>query len=109
MPQELERRLVGTWRHSHEEDTATETVYRPDHYEFPPARGRTGYRFNGDKTCTYLGISPRDGTARESCRWDVMPGTHPRLVVTWPDGRREARRIISVDGERLVLGVEEQS
>lgn len=103
MPQGVEARLVGTWRHSHEEDTATETVYRPEDYAFPPARGRTGFSFRADKTCTYLGISPRDGTARESCRWELAPGARPQLIVSWPDGRRESRRIVSVDAQRLVL------
>ncbi|HQZ40733.1 MAG TPA: hypothetical protein PLH72_17010 [Vicinamibacterales bacterium] len=103
MPQGVEGQLVGTWRHSHEEDTATETVYRPEDYAFPPARGRTGFSFRADKTCTYLGISPRDGTARESCRWGLAPGARPQLIVSWPDGRRESRRIVSVDAQRLVL------
>ena len=103
MTQDLERRLVGTWRHSHEEDTAGETVYRPEDYAFPPARGRTGFSFRADKTCTYLGISPRDGTARVVCRWEIVPGAEPQVAVTWPDGRREARRVVSADSKRLVL------
>lgn len=101
MPQTLDERLIGTWRHSHEEDTAEGEVYRPDTFAFPPARGRTGYTFRADRTCTYLGISPRDGTARDTCRWTVDEDA--RLIVTWPDGRRESRRVVSVTADRLVI------
>ena len=33
-------RLIGSWVHSHEEDTATEQVFRRADYAFPPSRGR---------------------------------------------------------------------
>ena len=103
MAQAIEQLLLGTWRHSHEEDTPAHMVYRPENYAFPPARGRTGFVFQANNTCISLGISPRDGTARETCRWELVPGSPPQLNIIWPNGRRETRRVISVDPQRLVL------
>jgi hypothetical protein len=103
MASKEEKQLLGTWRHSHEEDTASESVYRPDSYEFPPARGRTGYEFRSDHSCTFLGISPRDGTAKQSCKWELRLDQHPAIVITFPDGREEILPLVLVDGERMVV------
>jgi hypothetical protein len=103
MASDFEKRLPGVWRHSREEDTETESVYRPDSYDFPPARGRTGYEFRADHSCDYLGISPRDGSARQQCKWQLRGGTHPEIVVTFPDGREDVLPIVSLDTERLVV------
>ncbi len=103
MASEVEQRLVGVWRHSREEDTTSEAVYRPDSFDFPPARGRTGYEFRSDHSCDYLGLSPRDGSARQSCSWQLRGGAHPEIVVKFPDGREDVLPLVSVDAERLVV------
>jgi hypothetical protein len=103
MADTLEKRIVGTWRHSHEDDTEAEMVFRPDTFEFPPSRGRVGYSFRADHTCTYLGIAARDGTAREPCTWTLRRATPPEVVVTLPEGRQEVLPLVSVDRERLVV------
>jgi hypothetical protein len=103
MASRIEQRLLGTWRHSREEDTISESVYRPDSYDFPPARGRTGYEFKTDHSCSYLGISPRDGTARAPGRWEIRGGPEPEIVLTFPDGREEVLVLVSLDSERLVI------
>lgn len=105
MADTLEKRLVGTWRHSHEDDTAAEMVFRPDTFEFPPSRGRVGYTFRADHTCTYIGIAARDGAARETCTWELRKGGHPEVVVTLPGGRQEVLPILSVDRQRLVVDI----
>lgn len=106
MAETLEKRLVGTWRHSHEDDTTTERVFRPDTFEFPPSRGRVGYSFRADGTCTYIGIAARDGAARETCSWTLRKGARPEVVVTMPGGREEVLPIVSVDRQRLVVATQ---
>ncbi len=66
---QLTRDLPGTWRHSHEEDRDGQTVYRPDTYDFPPSRGRRGFTLRADHTGMLIGISPRDGSTTDACRW----------------------------------------
>ena len=94
---------MGTWRHSHEEDTDTESVYRPEGFEFPPSRGRVGYEFRRDHSCTYIGIAARDGASKETATWSVSEGARPEIVVTSPSGRRQVLPLVSVDTERLVV------
>jgi hypothetical protein len=44
--------LAQAWVHSHEEDTATTTVYRPAGFPFPPSRGRKGFHLQPGGTLT---------------------------------------------------------
>jgi hypothetical protein len=98
-----EKRLVGTWMHVHEEDTARLLVFRPADYDFLPARGRVGYEFRADHSCEDIGISPRDGSARSSCTWRLRGGSRPELVIEYPDGHSDVFSVVSVDRDRLVL------
>ncbi len=102
-PKQITKEIIGTWLHSHEEDGATEAVYRPGDYDFPPARGRRGYEFRSDHTCSSIGIAARDGSIRTSCTWKVTKGAEPAVVLTYADGREEVLRLVSVDADRLVL------
>jgi hypothetical protein len=95
--------LIGTWMHSHEEDTDAVSVYRPSTFTFPPARGRRGYEFRPDHTCTYIGISARDGSAKSSCRWELRGDEHPETVVSFPDGHQEILPIVSASQDKLVI------
>jgi hypothetical protein len=97
------KNLVGSWLHSHEEDTASTVVYRPMEYDFPPARGRRGYEFRADGSCNVIGISPRDGAARTSCTWKLHGGASSEILISFPDGRAESVPVVSVDSERLVV------
>jgi hypothetical protein len=103
MAAKVEQRLVGTWLHSHEEDTDDQLVYRPKDFDFPPARGRRGYEFLPDHTCNTIGISPRDGAAKTSCTWQLLGGPSREIVLTFPGGRQEKLPLLSVDRQRLVV------
>jgi hypothetical protein len=103
MGSDTEQRLIGTWRHSHEEDTATEEVYRRASFAFPPSRGRTGYEFRSDHSCSDVGISPRDGSAKQSCTWQLRDSNKPEIVLTFPGGRQKVLPLVSVDSDRLVV------
>jgi hypothetical protein len=103
VPTGAEKRIVGTWLHSHEEDTDTQLVYRPDDFDFPPARGRRGYEFRSDHSCNSIGISPRDGQAKTPCTWQLHERPRREIVLTFADGRKEVLAIESVDEARLIV------
>jgi hypothetical protein len=94
--------LVGSWRHSHEEDRGGEAVYRRADFPFPPSRGRAGYELEADGTGTYVGIAARDGSARQPCQWRL--GADGReLAMTLSSGVERSFRVVSIEPDRLVL------
>jgi hypothetical protein len=98
-PQAIYRR----WLHSHEEDTERETVYRPDTYDLPPARGREGFDLRRDQSCTDIGIGPTDKASTEPGTWEL--GADGQLRIWSGPGRQDLRtlRLISLDDERMVV------
>lgn len=95
--------LLQTWIHSHEDDTATERVYRPAGYAFPPSRGRTGFELRPDRTFTRIGISPRDGSTRTDGTWEYEENDERVLTLSPSAGQREIVRIMSVAPDRLLI------
>jgi hypothetical protein len=79
--EDLEKCLIGSWLHSHEEDTPQASVYRPADHPFPPSRGRTGYEFRADGTLTYYGIAAADGSEEFSGRWTAKDSNTVRITV----------------------------
>ena len=69
----------GTWMRSQEEDkdpNGTKLLYRPEGYDFPPARGRSGFTLLKDGTFILIQPSPVDGRQEKPGRWtSVSPGT----------------------------------
>ena len=68
----------GTWMRSQEEDKDPNTtwlLYRPDSYDFPPARGRSGFTLLKDGTFILIQPSPVDGRQEKPGKWKlVSPG-----------------------------------
>lgn len=95
--------LTQRWVHSHEEDTDTDMVFRPEGYSFPRSRGRTSFTLEPDGGLVEIGIGPTDrreekrGTwkleAREMLAFYGEPGTKPKRVL----------KIVSVDNDKLVV------
>jgi hypothetical protein len=98
-PEELMKR----WLHSHEEDTQTERVYRPSTYSFGPSRGRMGFELRPDGSCTWIGISPRDGSAEQGCRWEHRRNAEEVLTIELSGGNRQELQVVSLDNDRLVV------
>lgn len=63
--------LVRRWVHSHEEDTETEMVFRPDDFEFPPSRGRVAFELRPDGTALDRGIGANDAPQDAEGRWTL--------------------------------------
>ncbi|HTU61098.1 MAG TPA: hypothetical protein VMF89_21740 [Polyangiales bacterium] len=100
---QLERALVGTWRHAHEEDSSTQTVYRSASVKLPPARGRTGFELRADHTGVWIGIAARDGASESSCTWQLKAGAPPLLVLTPVRGAPRTFAVIAIEQDRLVV------
>jgi hypothetical protein len=82
-------RLFRRWGHSFEEDREGVTVYRPEEYGFPPARGRRWIELRPDGGYVDWGIGRGDAPERREGRWQVdddgrlrlTTGTGPERVV----------------------------
>ena len=94
--------LYGHWVHAHEEDTATEMVFRPASHPLPRARGRTGLELHADQTCDYLGIArdDRPETSGGTWRFDEHSAT---LSIDLPDGTHQVYGVVSVKKDKLIL------
>ncbi len=61
--------LLGKWFHSHEEDLNGVVTYRPEGYDFPPARGRRGCNFLDKGGYEQYEIAPTDGLQTVKGSW----------------------------------------
>ena len=102
MDDNLEQQLLGTWMHSHEEDKEGNQVYRRGEYDFPPARGRTGFELNKGGECVYLGIAARDGTEKRNCTWQIDTN-NMEFTIRFADGRSDTMTIVSIADDKLVV------
>lgn len=86
---ELVGAIIGeTWMHSHEEDGGEGRIYRSGDYQFPPSRGREGFRMEQDSTFLYYGIAPTDGTLVHVGIWSIDENV---IVVEFPNNRAPFR------------------
>ncbi|WP_433367287.1 hypothetical protein ACQPZX_39335 [Actinoplanes sp. CA-142083] len=90
----------GRWTHSYEEDHDGVQVYRPDGYDFPPARGRRGIEFRPDGTYIDWAIGRGDANEARPGRWE--PAAPGRLHITTPAGQR-VLEVTLVEPDRLEI------
>jgi hypothetical protein len=66
-----ETELLGqTWLHSYEEDEGDTQVYRPNTFDFPPSRGRTGFALEREGVFKQYVIAPADGLEEQLGLWE---------------------------------------
>jgi hypothetical protein len=92
-------RLLGSWTHSHEEDSPGEMVFRRGDRPFPPSRGRVSLAIEPDGAVVVGGPGADDRRSTASGRW-VLDGTH--LSVNAP-GWSGDFEVVQAEGDRLVL------
>ena len=92
--------LAQSWVHSHEEDTATATVYRLATFPFPPSRGRKGFNLQPDGTLTARKPGPTDQTMLATGAWKLAGN---RLELSPQGEGTQILNIESVEPERLVV------
>jgi hypothetical protein len=61
-----------TWLHANEEDGPDFKVYRPNTYNFPPSRGRTGFALEKDGLFRLYTIAPTDGLEEHKGEWKMV-------------------------------------
>jgi hypothetical protein len=95
--------LIRHWVHSHEEDSATEMVFRPASFKFPPSRGRAGFELRADGSMTEHGPGPVDAPVSVAGRWREEPDG--RLVFLHSGQTKPSRdlRVIRAQADRLVV------
>ena len=92
--------LLQHWVHSHEEDTPTETVYRPSSAKLPPARGRRGIEFRAGGRAIQYGIAAGDGGTAEEGRWKA--GADGRIHLEFgADDATPPMTVVAVSPDRL--------
>ena len=96
--------LQQSWLHSHEEDTAAETVYRPADYDFPLSRGRSGFELKPDNKLSEINIAPTDGTTEKEGSWQLESDQNKLELQLNPDSpAKRDLQIKSVSKDRLVV------
>ncbi|WP_422930159.1 hypothetical protein [Singulisphaera sp. PoT] len=77
--------IYRVWVHSDEEDTEDFEVYRPESFDFPPARGRDGFEVKRGGAFVLREIGPADGIEEVDGKWEFKPAD--ALSVTFPDAK----------------------
>jgi|GEM_PF-782754 len=96
--------LQQRWFHSHEEDTDTEMVFRPETYKFPRSRGRRWFDLQPNGKYIYGGIAPTDGTLESAGTWSLESDGPMVLHLSLPIQGLRDLAIESVNKDQLVLG-----
>jgi hypothetical protein len=91
------------WVHSQEEDTATEAVYRPDTYHFPPARGRTSFDLRPMGALVKRAIAPDDRRQVSEGNWKLEDGNRLAFYAGAQAKPDEVMQIASVSKDKLVI------
>jgi hypothetical protein len=94
--------LCQLWVHSQEEDTQTETVYRPADFEFPPSRGRSALEFNRDGSFKRIRIGANDVSAVSEGNWKIAEPDSDRIQVELSNGREDLA-VQSLVRDRLTI------
>ncbi len=76
----LDTELIGkVWLHSYEEDEGDVMVYRPNTFDFPPSRGRTGFALENGGVLKQYDIAPTDGLEEHVGKWSQLSNDRVRI------------------------------
>ncbi|KAA6437847.1 hypothetical protein FOE74_02770 [Rufibacter glacialis] len=92
-----------TWLNSYEEDSVGVKTYRPNTYDFPPSRGRTGFMIQEEGGFIRYAIAPTDGLEEQPGKWKATGKN--RLTITYdnPQHQPEELEIISVSADMIKI------
>lgn len=66
---DLPEEIFKHWIHSHEEDTKDIMVFRPEYYNFPRSRGRTGFEIKENGEFIQYKSGPTDRPVKTTGHW----------------------------------------
>ena len=79
---DIMKKVIGvTWIYSFEDDKDGTEAYRPETYQFPPARGREGWKFEEDGTLKKQAIAPTDGYIAKDGKWTFYVNENKRGII----------------------------
>jgi len=91
------------WVHSHEEDTQTETVYRPASFAFPRSRGRSAMALKPDGGLVETGPGPTDRPHESRGTWTLEGDDTLSMYEKGQAKPNRTMKIVSLDQDRLVV------
>jgi len=94
--------LLRHWKHSHEEDTPAQRVFRPADYHFPPSRGRFSFELNPDGTAVFRDGGACDKPGQTLGSWSLNNSRLTLRYAQYPE-QDQVLEIESVDSDRLVI------
>ena len=95
----LERR----WVHAHEEDSASEMIFRPADHELPPSRGRMAFELRADGSFVEAGLGAVDVPVVGSGTWELENDDWITLNGGGRGGVPRRMRISSAAPDRLAI------
>lgn len=105
-PAASSKELQGTWLQSTEETRGDTLFYRPNTYQFPPSRGRTGFAIGQAGRFTQFDVAPTDGLTGHDGTWTVPYPTHLRIHLA--DGSSPDYSLEIIDLHKGVLKLRRQ-
>jgi len=94
------------WVHAAEEDSPTESVFRPAGYPLPRVRGREGFELLPDGRLVEYSIGPTDRREKREGRWEL--DAEDRLILQRRGAAQRIVRVVSADADRLVFARPEE-
>lgn len=91
---DLPKEIFKHWTHSHEEDTAEFSVFRPADYKFPPARGRNGFEIKEDGKFIEYGPGPDDRGVELHGYWE--PEGKTKIIGYVEEDGKTRQRVINI-------------
>jgi len=101
---EVPNEIFKKWHHSFEEDKDDIIVYRPEKFNFPPARGRSGIEFKPNGTFIQTSIGSTDANQSLKGQWKMKNSHNLHVAV---DGNKQNLEIIEYKDD--ILRVRERS
>ncbi|MFC6998420.1 hypothetical protein [Rufibacter roseus] len=92
-----------TWLYSYEEDSADVRTYRPNTFDFPPSRGRTGFMLLKDGNFIRYGIAPADGLEEQPGKWESQGKKQIRIQFNNQKHKPEEIEILLAEPEVMKI------